>query len=166
MQPILIICIISVCTLCGYTLSGTTERRKKLLTEILRALSILNIELGTMLNPLETALKHTKLPLFKYVANELSSAECVLDAWINVRNRERIRGHHADCLTARDLSALDRLFEQLGSTGREEQNQTVCSCILSLEESMAEAKDRAAQVGKLYVSLGFLAGIALVIIMI
>ena len=162
----MVICAVASSTMCGHALAGAALRRKKLVAELLTAMRILRIEIASALNSLEYSLKQTDQPLFVLVSENLASSSCVLDAWMTVRNRECVHGGCADCLSPRVLSALDRLFEQLGISGREEQAESVHNCILTLEESYAESKERAAQVGKLYTSLGFLAGLSLSILMI
>lgn len=166
LKPILLIFIVVSCTMCGHALAGTIERRKRMLADLLTALRKLQIALTSMLEPLEEALKRTHFPLFEAVAERLPWERCAADAWDTVQNKECKRGGKADCLAPCDLSALDGLFEHLGMNGREEQAEAIQSCILVLEESLAETKERAAQTGKLYTSLGFLAGLSLAVLMI
>lgn len=166
MRIALMACAVAACTMCGHALAGSAERRRKMLCDLLRGLRQLRIELGSVRNPLEYALRQTEFPLFISVANALSHEKNVSDAWSSVRDRECRRGGKADCLASDDLSALDRLFDHLGASGQESQLESLQSCILFLEESLSDAKERSAQIGKLYASLGFLAGLALAILMI
>ena len=163
---LLVLCAVVTCTICGHTLSASTVRRQKLLSEILQALRILKVQLGTLLDPLEHALMQTKQGLFMIVAEGLPAAFSPRDAWIQAKTQACARGEQADCLGENDLAALDRLFDQLGSNGREGQMEAINSCILLLEGLYAEAKERSAQVGKVYTSLGFLSGLALALMMI
>ena len=165
MGLILILCIIAACTLCGHALAGTAEHRKQLLESILSALRMLRIQLNSMTR-LEDALAATQLPLFISVSKKLQFERSAWDAWSKVRHPEHIHKCKASCLTEQDLFALDRLFTHLGICSREEQTDSIQGCIASLEEAHSQAKERSDQVGRLYPSLGFLAGLALSILMI
>lgn len=158
-------CVVVACAMCGRSLAGAAERRCRILTDLLAALRRLRIEIGSMLEPLQGALIRTDFPLFSAVAQGLKAAESASAAWLLVKERESRRGGSADCLTQHDLAALDRLFENLGESGRESQAEAIGGCIASVEASLIEAKERSEQVGKLYTSLGFLMGLALAVLM-
>ena len=165
MKPFLMLCVIAACTFCGHALTRVSERRTQLLESLLCALRILRIELSGMIS-LGVALSETHCSLFLSVSEKLSSDKSAFEAWRNVRKSECIRGCKADCLTTQDLLALDRLFSRLGTCCCEEQNESILNCIASLEESYAQAKEHSCQIGKLYTSLGFLAGLAITILLI
>lgn len=166
MKPVLLICMIAACTMCGYSLSGAAARRCMLLEELLRSLRTLRIQILHLLEPLPAALDHTGFPLFCKTAERLNESESAKDAWHAVMKFECAKGRQADCMNERDISALDKLFEQLGVSGCEAQNEAISGCILYIEETLTEAKEHRSQIGRLYTSIGFLAGLGAAIVLI
>ena len=166
MKLTLLLCVVLACTLCGQALSGAAERRRKMLEELLRALRTLRIQIFNLLEPLQTALTQTKYPLFAETARNLSREGSVGETWRLVRKEACMKGKYADCLTACDIAALDRLFDQLGGSGLETQNEAISVCIMSVEELLSDSKKHCAQVGRLYTSIGFLTGLGAAILMI
>ena len=155
---------IAACTMSGHALTSAAERRKRLLSGLLNALNALRISLGSLLLPLEEALRQTNFPIFLAVADALPGKESVVESWICEKEILHRRGGSADCLNDCDISALDMLFEHLGAGGRENQIECIRSIALQVEELLREARERASQVSKLYTSLGFLLGLSLFIL--
>lgn len=163
---LLCICIVIAGALCGRSLAWSAERRCRMLCEMVNALRMLRIRIVGQMEPLGRALEQSGLSLFSAVGKRLLEGKSALDSWHAVLREERQRGHDADCLTKPELTALDRLFECLGESGRAEQDQAVRACIEALEEIRIQAAERAAQTGKLYGSIGLLTGMAITVMMI
>ena len=158
--------IVAGCGLCGRAMAWSAARRQRLTGGILDALRMLRVQVVSMLEPLDRALRQTDLPLFVSVADALAGAGCASEAWQTVCARECRRGGMADCLEQGDRDVLDRLFEHLGESGRTAQDAAIRACIEAMEAIHAEAGERAATTGKLYGSVGFLMGLAIAVLMI
>lgn len=158
--------IVVGCGLCGRSLAWGFSRRCRLLEEMLEALRMLRIQIVRMLEPLDRALRQCGSPIFARAADELSIAASVHDAWKAICARECRRGGVADSLVRQDLEALDKLFGQLGESGREAQDAAIRACVASLELALDAAHQRAATAGRLYTSVGFLTGLAIAVLMI
>ena len=166
LKLILSICIILGFTLCGRSMAASAERRRRTLEDLLRSLRALQIQICSSLEPLKSALLHTDFPLFKLVADKLTELGSAGEAWNIVRDSERQRGRMADCLTGQDIDMLNRLFLHLGESGLEDQHNSIADCIASAENLLNDAAERALQVGRLYTSIGFLAGLGAAILII
>lgn len=154
------------CGLCGRSLAWSTVRRCRLLEETLEALRMLRIQIVHMLEPMDRALRQCGSTLFARTAEELSHSASVSEAWKAVRAHECRRGGSADSLLQRELDALDKLFGQLGESGREAQDAAIRACVISLETALDGARQRAATTERLYTSVGYLAGLAIAVLMI
>jgi len=166
LKLMLLLAVVLAFAMCGRVLSGPAERRYKTLCELQRALRTLHIQVCCMLEPLQDALRQADFPLFLSVSDRLSAHESVMDVWRQVKRSECRRGKAADCLSEMDMNILDRLFSRLGSSGIEGQGDAIMGCISSVEAMLDEAKIRAAETGRLYTSLGFLAGLGAAILLI
>lgn len=158
--------IVAGCGLCGRSMACSAVRRQRLIGEMLDALRLLRVQIVSMLEPLDRALRQTDLPLFAATADALAGVDRASEAWRAVCARECRRGGAADCLEQGDRDVLDRLFEHLGESGRAAQDAAIRACIEAMEAIHAEAKERAAATGKLYGSVGFLTGLAIAVLII
>ena len=87
-------------------------------------------------------------------------------AWQAVKKEARRKGGQADALNQEDHLLLDRFFEHLGESGREAQEILLSSTVESLEQHYDQARTKAAEAEKLYVTLGVLVGLMLALIVI
>ena len=158
--------IVAGCGLCGRSMAWSAARRQRLIGEILDALRMLRVQIVSMLEPLDRALRQTEMPLFVSVADALAGAGGTSEAWKTVCTKECRRGALADCLEQGDRDVLDRLFEHLGESGRTAQDAAIRACIEALETIHAGARERAATTGRLYGTVGFLTGLAIAVLMI
>lgn len=166
MKIILAVCIVVAASVSGHLLAASAERRKRLLGELFGALKILRIHIVNASEPLNIALIQTNFPLFVLVSENLATSASVSEAWKIVRKTKCRRGGVGDCLAQQEIESMDRLFNHLGRSARSSQQESINACIASIEDILAEAGNRAEQVKKLYSSIGFLTGLAIVVMMI
>jgi len=158
--------VVAGCTLCGKSFASAAERRCRLLFELLNALRLLRVGIVRYSEPLKNALRNSGSPLFARTAEALDASESIFDAWQSVKMRSMAHGCECDCLSAKELSALDRLFERLGESGRLSQDENVCACIAAIELIHEEARAQASIYGRLYTSVGFLTGLAIAVLIV
>ena len=152
--------------LCGRSLAWSPARRYRLILELMDALKMLKIQMVDLLEPVDRALVRSGTPTFAAIAGAIGKSGGVEAAWKSVCARERARGGRLDCLTDHDCELLDRLFEQLGQSGRSGQEQVLDACMAALERSQADARERSGRISKLYPAIGLLGGLAVVVVMI
>lgn len=158
------LCVMAACTMCGRAMAMSAERRYRFLLDTLHAIRALQIQIVHLLEPLERALRQTEFALFVRMAEKLAANVSAADAWREARNAERY--NTTEYLADEEMRCLDRMFEQLGRSGREAQEEAMAVCLSALESAMTDAQNRAKQVSKLYTSLGFLSGLSIVILII
>lgn len=158
----MVLFIIAACALCGYSLAGAANEREKFLSELVAALRRLRIYIVDMIMPVEQALKQTDFPVFSAVAARIEKDRSLFDVWRMMAGSEKILAVISDS----ERKVLDGLFEQLGESGRNLQDEMLRGCIRALELYAEEAKERAGKVCRLYTSVGFLMGLAITILLI
>ena len=140
-----------------------------MLSALAEDLQVLRIHMTGMLQPVQCALEKSACPLMKRVAEGMRQGRSASDAWQAARDSALRRGGPGDALLPDDLATLDTLFRQLGQSGREEQEAQEALLGASLE-AVTRLRDgalkKAGEADRLYVSLGFLVGLMLALIVI
>lgn len=162
----LAICVVMGSTLCGRAASDAARRRYRVLAVLAEDLQSLRIHMTGMLMPVQCALDKAGCALLKRVAEGMREGRSAADAWQSIRGSALRRGGPADALAAEDLGALDALFGQLGQSGREEQGALLDTSLQMVGRLRDDALRRAGEADRLYVSLGFLIGLMLALIVI
>ena len=153
-------------TLCGRAAAEAARRRYRVLSALAEDLQVLRIHMTGMLQPVQCALEKSACPLMKRVAEDMRQGRSASDAWQAVRDSALRRGGPGDALSADDLAALDALFGQLGQSGREEQEALLGASLEAVIRLRDGALQKAGEADRLYVSLGFLVGLMLALIVI
>lgn len=162
----LAICAVLGSTLCGKAASDAVRRRYRVLAALAEDLQLLRIHMTGMLMPVQCALDRAGCALMRQVAEGMRQGRSAADAWQSVRGRALRRGGPADALAAEDIGALDALFGQLGQSGREEQEVLLDASMQTVGLLRDGALRKAGEADRLYVSLGFLIGLMLALIVI
>lgn len=150
--------------MCGHSMAQGAQRRLHTILELLDGLRRLRIQVVEQLEPLSRALAQSGSPILSAVSEFLSETVGAHAAWQMLCQKERARGGKLDGLTARELEPLDRMFERLGASGRNDQAQIIETCHAALEDSRLEAQERAAQAARLYPTVGGLLGLMLAVL--
>ena len=166
MRIALVICVVLGSTLCGKAASDAARRRYRVLAALAEDLQKLRIHMTGMLMPVQCALDRSGSALLKQVAEGMQSGCSAEDAWRAFRQGALRRGGPADALAAEDLVVLDGLFGQLGQSGREEQEALLDASLQTVCRLRDGAFRKAGEADRLYVSLGFLIGLMLALIVI
>lgn len=159
-------CVVLGSTLCGKAAADAARRRYRVLCALAEHLQTLRIHMTGMLQPVQRALESAGCPLMKRVAEGMREGRSAAEAWQAVRGSVTRRGGPADALAADDLEALDALFAQLGQSGREEQEALLGATLETVGRLRDGALKKAGEADRLYVSLGFLVGLMLALIVI
>lgn len=162
----LAICAVLGSTLCGKAASDAVRRRHRVLAALAEDLQLLRIHMTGMLMPVQCALDRAGCALMRQVAEGMRQGRSAADAWQSVRESALRRGGPADALAAEDIGALDALFGQLGQSGREEQEVLLDAAMQTVGRLRDGALKKAGEADRLYVSLGFLIGLMLALIVI
>lgn len=162
----LAICAVLGSTLCGKAASDAVRRRYRVLAALAEDMQTLRIHMTGMLMPLQCALDRAGSALLKQVAEGMREGRSAADAWQSIRGSAVRRGGPADALAAEDIGALDTLFGQLGQSGREEQEALLDASMETVSRLRDGALKKAGEADRLYVSLGFLIGLMLALIVI
>ena len=165
-RVVLAICAVLGSTLCGKAASDAVRRRYRVLAALAEDLQLLRIHMNGMLMPLQCALDRADCALMKQVAEGMREGRSANDAWQTIRQSALRRGGPADALASEDIGALDALFRQLGQSGREEQGVLLDASREKVSRLRDGALKKAGEADRLYVSLGFLIGLMLALIMI
>ena len=159
-------CVVLGSTLCGKAASDAVRRRYRMLAALAEDLQTLRIHMTGMLMPVQCALDKAGCALMQQVAEGMRRGRSAADAWQAVRGSATRRGGPGDALSAEDLGALDALFSQLGQSGREEQGALLNASIENVVRLRDGALKKAGEADRLYVSLGFLTGLMLALMVI
>ena len=162
----LAICVVLGSTLCGKAAADAARRRCKALAALASDLQTLRVHMTSMLQPVQFALEKTDCAILKRVAEGMRKGCSAGEAWQAVRESMVRRGGPADALAAEDLTILDGLFSQLGQSGREEQEVLLDTSLETVSRLREGAFRKAGEADRLYVSLGFLTGLMLALIVI
>ena len=153
-------------TLCGRAAAEAARRRYRVLSALAEDLQVLRIHMTGMLQPVQCALEKSACPLMKRLAEGMRQGRSASDAWQAARDSALRRGGPGDALSPDDLAALDALFSQLGQSGREEQEALLGASLEAVTRRRDGALKKAGEADRLYVSLGFLVGLMLALIVI
>lgn len=162
----LALCVVLGGTLCGKAAADAVRRRYRTLAALADDLQTLRIHMTGMLQPVQCALEKAGSPLLQRVAEGMRSGTSAAGAWNAIRGEAARRGGAADALTEADFDALDALFAGLGQSGREEQEVLLSASLERLGQLRDSARKKTAEADRLYVSLGFLVGLMLALIVI
>jgi len=166
LRVILAVIVISGCTLCGKALAASAERHYRTIMNTIDALRLLRILIVERLEPLENALNKSGSAIFEQTARMLAQCSSVYEAWNLTRGEISVRGRVGDSLGPREYEALDALFSQLGGSGRAAQETAITACIEAFSLNRDEARTGAVASRKMYLSIGFLTGTAIVVLFI
>ena len=166
MRIILALCVIVGCTMAGRSLAGSARRRAAVLKQLAGGLKILRVHVVIMFEPIRDSLRRTECPLLAQIADGMEDGASAVDAWLAIKPRLRRSGGPMDALTSADERVLDRLFVQLGQSGRESQDILISDAQLSLESLYESAHAKVFEAERLYVTLGLLTGMMLALIVI
>lgn len=166
MRLALALCVVVGCGLCGNAVAASYRRRVELLTALAQGVRVLRVHMLRMLEPVSAALSGSGCAVLQKVGRGMAPGESVGQSWRCVAEHESVRGGLIDALNPADKQALDRLFEQLGESGREQQELLLSSTLELLARQLAEAEAAALAAERLYRSLGVLAGLMLALIVI
>ena len=159
-------CVVLGCGMCGRAAAQAIRRRVKLLESLAAGIRALRIHMTGMLEPVQCALERSGCPLFSSVAEYMRDGRSAGDAWRDFRRSALRRGGVGDALAGPELEALDRLFDGLGQSGREEQEALLNGTLAAIEGQLDDARQRAGQADRLYLSMGLLIGMMLALIVI
>ena len=159
-------CVVLGCGLCGRSAAQAIRRRVRLLESLASGIRALRIHMTGMLEPVRCALESSGCELFSRVAENMREGRDAGDAWRDIRGEVLRRGGPGDALAEPELNAIDRLFDALGQSGREEQAALLDSAVAAVEGQLDGARRRAGEADRLYLSMGLLIGLMLALIVI
>ena len=162
----LALCAVAGSTMIGKTMAGSLKRRAALLAELAGGLKALRLHVVSLFEPIADSLSRSECRLLEMVGRQMAEVGGADAAWATVKAKVCAPGGMADALTASDEQLLDRLFSQLGQSGRESQEALISGILQSVEEAREAARARAAQADRLYVTLGLLTGLMLALVVI
>ena len=160
------LCVVLCGALCGRALADGARRRTETLRALLEATRRLRVHMTSMFEPVQLALEHAGSPLYSTVAGAMGGGISASKAWEQAHRRATRRGGAIDSLLEEDRQALDRLFEGLGQSGREEQELLLASAAEALERLHGAALAKQREADRLYGTLGLLIGLMLALIVI
>jgi len=166
MRFVLALCVVAACTLCGNAMSGASRRRVKLLEGLIGGMKLLKLHMISMFEPVRQALMASGCDLFEAVGKRMAPGISAAQAWEEVSKTAIRKGGMLDALDPDDLRALDRVFEQLGESGRDQQELLISSACSTLESRLETARRHTRETDRLYVSLGALTGLMIALILI
>lgn len=163
-KGILLAFILAACIAAGRMLSNARKRRMRTIGDILAAMRVLRLRMLNSMEPVGILLRKSELGLFKNIGDSLWEGSGLHESWEQRKIQETKRGRMLDCLTDEDLKTLDLFFDQLGGSGREEQNNLFSVTITALEEAQSQAKSDFSDRARLYTALGALTGVGICIL--
>ncbi len=166
MRLALAFCVVVGCGLCGNALSMSARRRVETLTGLIQGVRVLRVHMIRMLEPVSIALTASECPALEQLGRAMKPGDSAGRTWRVVAERETRPGGLMDVLTLEDRRALDTLFNQLGESGREQQDILIASTLEALGKNLSDAEKRAGEAERLYLSLGLLTGLMLALIVI
>lgn len=149
----------------GRMLAGTQERRTRVLCDVLAGVRRLGVEMLDRRLPVRDALEACGGGIFLETAREMTGGAPPGEAYLRAEKRLSGRGAQMDCLEEGDLAALRRLFSALGESGVQAQRLMIQEACEELERLAHQARRKKEEHGKLYASLGALAGLALALLL-
>lgn len=150
----------------GRAVSVRRRRRSELLGELLAALRVLRLRMLNSVEPLGILMRKSDSALFRDLGNSLWEGGGLQQCW-QEKKTAYCRGNGLLALLNEDeLHILDAFFQQLGKSGRAEQNQLFAAAIGELEEKQSQARISYLETSKLYTALGTLVGIGICILIV
>ena len=163
----LTLCVVLCGAFCGHSLTVAQRQRAALLRALTEGLRVLKIHMTGMFEPIQDALGHSDCTLLRSVSSQMSEGVSAWAAWQAVRKSGRgRRGSSVGALEESDCVVLDRFFERLGESGREEQELLLEGTVQALEVQCEKAEKKSAEADRLYLKLGLLVGLMLALIVI
>ena len=156
----------AACGCMGWSAALRLTRRARALGELERALGRLEIGMLEKRLPLDRALTETGHALFEEAARRMDAAAAPGEALRGAAVRFSERGGALDCLTAADMTALYHLADELGTGGLQRQRLVLNEAKEEIANLAVQAAKRAAEMNRLYISLGALGGLTAAIILI
>ena len=157
-------CVVLGCALCGRATAEAARRRGCTLRALTDGLKVLRIHMTGMLEPVQSALVAANCALYSMVAEGMAGGRSAGESWRSVRAAALRRGGPGDALSEADARVLDGLFDRLGESGRAEQGTLIGATLESMEALRDQAEKKAAEAGRLHMSLGLLVGLMLALI--
>jgi len=143
----------------GKMLAGTQARRADTLREALNGVRRLGVEMLEKRTPVREALASCG-GVYAETARRMEGGAPPGEAYEEAVGAMRDRGGLLDSLEEGDLTALKRLFGGLGAGGLQAQRLVLNEAAEELERLTGQARRKTEEHGKLYTSLGALAGLA------
>lgn len=162
----LAVCVVAGSTLFGRSLSSCARRRVVVLDRLIRGTKMLRIHMSGMLENVSEALKLAGYEVFAEIGHEMEKGLSAKDAWYAKKPVFSKRCGPFDALQAKDTEVLDELFEHLGQSGRREQEVVLQSALKRLCEQRESAALQLSEKERLYVSVGFIIGLMLALVVI
>lgn len=150
------------CALAGRSLASRSTRRAALLAETMDAMQLLRVHMLDNLMPLAAALEKSSGRILRELGHLLGGRDSA-EAWREFMKRQLTRGGIIDSLTDADIETLTGFFDRLGSSSVDEQRQLFDGAVRELGVLEADARSEGEKRNRLYMSLGALAGAALVV---
>ncbi len=166
MRWVLALCVVAGCTLSGCAMAGAARRRVRLLEALIEGVRRMRPHMIGMFEPVKRALEASGCPILEAVGGGMDPGVTASAAWARARKAEGRRGGGIDALSAEDLEILDGLFEQLGETGRDQQELLLNGVCAALQRNLEDARRRVGEADRLYISLGALTGLMIALILI
>jgi hypothetical protein len=137
-----------------------------LLADLSGAVHALSHRMLTQRMPLHEALAGCGFVPFDRVAENMAQGASPGDGWQMACVQLKPRGQMLDCMDEQDGAALNRLFSALGSGGAQAQRVLLDEAGESLARLAEGARKKRDEQGRLYATLGALAGMALAVMLI
>ena len=153
-------------TLCGKALSDRARLRAKLLSQLAEDVRLLRVHMVSMFEPVADSLSRAASPILTRVGEGMGGGASAMEAWEALKKDRRFIAGTGHALLKEDREALSALFARLGESGRESQDALLTGAAERLASLAQSAGERADAAEKLYVTLGFLTGLLLAIIVI
>lgn len=166
MRFVLALCVVTGCTLCGSAMAGAMRRRVRLLEELIRGLKVLRVHMIGMFEPVQSALKASGSAVLEALGEQMTPGVSASEAWTRIRGAGCRRDGRIDALAPEDIRTLGELFDQLGESGRDQQEILLNSACAALDRQLEQVRKRTAEADRLYISLGALTGLMIALIVI
>lgn len=166
MRIVLALCLVTGCTFIGQAMSASARRRVALLKNWIHGVKMLRIHMSGMLETVDKALRMTDCPAMVQVSENMQNGQSAAVVWQGLREKLCRHGNALDALKAGDREVLDNLFENLGQTGRSAQSMHLQFVIKQLSDQLDNARLQLSECQRLYVTVGFLTGLMLALVVI
>lgn len=157
--------ILIACAGISRALSNERKRRFEALGDLMAAMRVLRLRMLNSMEPLGVLMRKSDAPLFRLLGENMREGDSLEECWNQLRTKARKSAMIA-YLNDEDIRILNRFFESLGKSGREEQSALFAAILGEMEEAHARAKNRFADAAKLYTALGTLVGLGICILIV